>query len=110
LLAARREHRYISVLAVDPDKPERWYVSAASGPREAHGGGFSHSAIYFWEVSGTVATGSRTARLVPYALATLARGVLFAGLADGTLLRSDDRAESWDELHARPIRSSPSRR
>ena len=33
-----REHRYVWALAVDPDEPERWNVSAAAGPREADGG------------------------------------------------------------------------
>ena len=35
---------------------------------------------------------------MPYALATLPGGVVFAGLADGTLTRSDDRGENWEPL------------
>jgi len=41
---------------------------------------------------------------MPYALGALAGGVIFIGLADGTLMRSDDRGESWDELRARADR------
>jgi hypothetical protein len=37
---------------------------------------------------------------MPYALSALSGGVIFARLADGTLMRSDDRGESWDELRA----------
>ena len=35
---------------------------------------------------------------MPYALAAVASGVVFAGLSDGTLMRSGDRGESWERL------------
>ena len=41
-----------------------------------------------------------SARLHVYALATAAGG-LYAGLGDGTLLRSEDGGESWSELGER---------
>ncbi len=36
---AGRDARYVWALAVDPDDADRWYVSAAPGPGEAHGRG-----------------------------------------------------------------------
>ena len=93
-----REHRYVWALAVDPEDPERWYVSAAAGPREAHGGGPARAAIYRWEGEGPWRRIAGPLDSMPYALATLPRGVVFAGLADGTLMRSDDRGESWEPL------------
>jgi hypothetical protein len=97
------EHRYAWALAVDPEEN----VSAASGPRQAHGGGPADAAIYRWEGAGPWRSVAGPLDAMPYALATLAGGVILAGLADGTLMRSDDRGESWDELHARADRSRP---
>jgi photosystem II stability/assembly factor-like uncharacterized protein len=37
---------------------------------------------------------------MPYALAASAPDVVFAGLADGTLVASDNRGESWERLPA----------
>jgi alkanesulfonate monooxygenase SsuD/methylene tetrahydromethanopterin reductase-like flavin-dependent oxidoreductase (luciferase family) len=37
---------------VDPDDPDRWYVSAAHGPRQAHGGGPARAGLYRWEGAG----------------------------------------------------------
>jgi photosystem II stability/assembly factor-like uncharacterized protein len=95
------ERRYTWGLAVDPDDPDRWYVSAATGPGRAHRRGPSDAAVY-------VRQGDRSwERLdgglpdpldaLPYAL--LAEGgELFAGLADGSIYASDDRGNSWRAL------------
>src|SRR5829696_2353615 len=99
-----REHRYVWALAVDPEEPERWYVSAAPGPREAHRGGRAGAVIYRWEGAGPWRRVAGPLDAMPYALGALAGGLLFAGLADGTLMRSDDRGESWDQLRASPGR------
>src|SRR5215208_5540012 len=99
-----REHRYVWALAVDPDEPERWYVSAAAGPREAHGGGRADAAIYRWEGAGPWRRVAGPLDSMPYALAALPGGVILAGLADGTLMRSDERGRSWDRLRARADR------
>ena len=49
---AGRDRRYAWALAVDAADPDRWFVSAAPGPFEAHGSRPSDSAIYRWEGSG----------------------------------------------------------
>ena len=90
--------RYAWALAVDPDEPERWYVSAAAGPSEAHGGGPADAVIYRWEGAGPWRPVAGPLESMPYALGALAGGVVFGGLADGTLMRSDDRGETWHQL------------
>jgi photosystem II stability/assembly factor-like uncharacterized protein len=97
------EHRYVWGLAVDRDDPTMLYVSAAVGPRQAHGSGFSDAAIYRrssgrrWE-----AVADRLAKF-PYALVADPEtpGALYAGLGDGRILYSPDAGTSWDEV-ARP--------
>ncbi len=99
-----REHRYCWALAVDPDDPERWYVSAAHGPREAHGGGPARAGLYRWEGAGPwqrIEEGlPRPLDVMPYALVSTSGG-LFAGLADGTFFSSVDHGDSWQELPVR---------
>ena len=99
-----RAHRYCWALAVDPEEPERWYVSAAHGPRQAHGGGPAAAGLYRWEGAGPwEAIGAGLPQPIdsmPYALGSSSTG-LFAGLADGRLYRSADRGESWEELPER---------
>jgi photosystem II stability/assembly factor-like uncharacterized protein len=103
---AGRAHRYCWALAVDPEEPERWYVSAAHGPRQAHGGGPAAAGLYRWEGSGpweSIGAGlPQPIDSMPYALGSSSAG-LFAGLADGRLYHSADRGESWEEL---PVRLS----
>ena len=97
---AGRDRRYAWALAVDAADPDRWFVSAAPGPSQAHGNRSSDSAIYRWEGSGPwrVIEGPLDSHV--YALASGGSG-LFAGLGDGTLLQSDDGGESWSELGER---------
>lgn len=101
---AERERPYAWALAVDPADPERWFVSAAPGPFQAHRPGPSDSAIYRWEGAGPwrLVAGPLDAHV--YALAVGQRGELFAGLGDGTLLLSEDRGETWTELDERTDR------
>jgi hypothetical protein len=95
-LDAGRALGYCWALAVDPDDPDRWYVSAASGPRAAHSAERAHGALYRWD-------GDAWRELpvpgesMPYALAVVA-GELVCGMADGRLLHSFDRGEGWREL------------
>src|SRR5919201_800168 len=84
---AGRERRYAWALAVDPADPDRWFVSAAPGPFQAHGTRPSDSAIYRWEGSGPWQMIEGPLDSHVYALAT-GPGRLFAGLGDGTLLQS----------------------
>jgi hypothetical protein len=78
---------YCWALAVDPADPERWYVSAATGPGTAHAGARAHGRLYRRD-------GDRWQELalpsdaMPYALAT-ADGTLLVGMSDGRVLRSD---------------------
>jgi hypothetical protein len=95
---AGRDLGYCWALAVDPADPERWYVSAASGPRAAHSGDGARGRLYRfsdgWE---TLALPPDS---MPYALAAT-DGELLAGMADGRILRSGDRGESWHEIGVR---------
>jgi photosystem II stability/assembly factor-like uncharacterized protein len=96
MLDAGRELGYCWALAVDPDDPNRWYVSAARGPREAHSAGRAHGRLYRWD-GDTWRDLHVPGESMPYTLAALA-GELVCGMADGRLLRSPDRGESWQEL------------
>ena len=99
-----RAHRYCWALAVDPDDPDRWYVSAAHGPRQAHGGGAARAGLYRWEADGpweSIEAGlPRPLDSMPYALATSTDG-LFTGLADGRVFHSTDHGASWEQLSVR---------
>jgi photosystem II stability/assembly factor-like uncharacterized protein len=99
-----RAHRYCWALAVDTDDPDRWYVSAAHGPFQAHGGGPARAGLYRWEADGpwvSIEAGlPRPLDSMPYALASSTAG-LFVGLADGRLFHSTDRGASWEQLPVR---------
>jgi hypothetical protein len=95
---AGRELGYCWAVAVDPADPERWYVSAASGPRAAHSGDSARGRLYRWA--------DRWEELplpsdsMPYALATT-DGALLAGMSDGQILLSEDGGETWDDIGVR---------
>jgi ribosomal protein S18 acetylase RimI-like enzyme len=78
-----RELRYCWALAVDPAEPERWYVSAASGPRAAHAGERASGRLYRW--AGGWEALPLPGESMPYALAFSA-GELVVGMADGQVL------------------------
>jgi hypothetical protein len=90
-----RDRRYCWALAVDPTDPECWYVSAASGPGAAHRGRDAHGRLYRWS-GGSWTALALPDDTMPYALAITADR-LVAGMADGRLLASADRGESWEE-------------
>ena len=98
---AGRDRHYTWALAVDPDDPDRWYVSASTGPFAAHGRRPAEAAIYRWDGDGPwrPLDGGLQPPLasMPYAL-VFADELLVAGLADGTLLASDDRGDTWRAL------------
>jgi photosystem II stability/assembly factor-like uncharacterized protein len=104
------ERRYTWALAVDPADPDRWYVSAATGPFRAHSRGPSDAAVYVrqgedaWERLG----GGLPEPLdsLPYALVADGDGI-YAGLADGAIYASDNRGTSWQRL--RIAGAAPSR-
>jgi photosystem II stability/assembly factor-like uncharacterized protein len=96
-----RDRHYTWAVAVDPDDPETWFVSASPGPFKAHRVGTAEAVIYRrrgdepWEAL----RGGLPERLdaMPYAL-VFADGRLVAGLADGRLYASDDRGDTWAEV------------
>jgi hypothetical protein len=93
-----RDRHYTWSVAVDPDDPELWYVSASTGPFAAHGRRDPQARIYRrragepWQpLSGGL---PEPLPAMPYAL--VARdGRLFAGLADGQIWESGDQGDSW---------------
>ena len=98
------DRRYVWGLAVDSEDPSLVYASAASGPGRAHGGGFSDAAIYRRSDGGSWEALLGGLAAFPYALAAEpeAPGALYAGLGDGTLLRSPDAGASWGEVARTP--------
>jgi photosystem II stability/assembly factor-like uncharacterized protein len=98
------EHRYVWGLTTDRDDPALIYVSAAAGPRQAHGSGFSDAAIYRRSSGGRwEAVADRLAEF-PYALVADPEipGALYAGFGDGRILHSSDAGTSWNEVAQAP--------
>jgi photosystem II stability/assembly factor-like uncharacterized protein len=93
-----RDRHYTWSVAVDPEDPERWYVSASTGPYAAHGGRDPQARIYRrrgGEPWRALAGGlPEPLPAMPYALVAHG-GRVFAGLADGQIWESGDRGESW---------------
>jgi photosystem II stability/assembly factor-like uncharacterized protein len=95
-----RDRHYTWSVAVDPDDPELWYVSASTGPFAAHGGGDPQARIYRrrGDEPWRALAGGLPEPLPAMAYALVAGdGRLFAGLADGRLWESTDRGDSWRE-------------
>jgi hypothetical protein len=92
-----RDHDYTWSVAVDPDDPDLWYVSASTGPFAAHGGRDPQALIYRHREGRWHALGGGLPEplpAMPYALVA-ADGRLFAGLADGQIWESVDRGDTW---------------
>ena len=91
---------YVWGLAVDAEDPLLVYASAASGPGRAHGGGFSDAAIYRRVADGQWEPVLEGLAAFPYALCAdpEAAGELYAGFGDGTILRSQDPGDRWEEV------------
>jgi photosystem II stability/assembly factor-like uncharacterized protein len=99
-----RDRHYTWALALDPDDPDCWYVSASPGPRQAHADGNAQAVICRWRGAGPWQSlgGGLPQPLdsMPYALAS-AGGNLYAGLRDGRLYTGDDAGDSWHLLDLR---------
>jgi photosystem II stability/assembly factor-like uncharacterized protein len=93
-----RDRHYTWSVAVDPENPDLWFVSASSGPFAAHGRGDPQAHVYRRRNGGWDRLGSGLPDplpSMPYALvATLDR--LFAGLAGGELWQSRDHGDTWE--------------
>jgi photosystem II stability/assembly factor-like uncharacterized protein len=91
-------------LAADAEDPTLVYASAASGPGRAHGGGFSGAAIYRRVADGRWEAVLEGLAAFPYALSPdpEAPGTVYAGLGDGTILRSQDSGAGWEEIASVP--------
>jgi hypothetical protein len=99
-----RDRHYTWAVLPDPDDPDRWLVSASTGPYAAHGGRDAEARLYRragdepWEpVGGGFPDPSRA---MVYAL-TAAGGRLFAGLSDGAVHGTADRGATWQTLRLR---------
>jgi hypothetical protein len=96
-----RNRNYTWSVAVDPDDPDCWYVSASTGPYAAHGRRDPQARIYRrrdgqpWQPLGGGLPEPLPA--MPYALLATG-GRLFAGLADGQLGESHDCGDTWAPL------------
>jgi photosystem II stability/assembly factor-like uncharacterized protein len=93
-----RDRHYTWSVAVDPEDPEIWYVSASTGPYAAHGGRDPQALIFRrrgkdpWHAL----AGGLPDPLPAMAYALSARdGRLFAGLADGQIWESTNRGDTW---------------
>jgi len=95
------DRHYTWALAVDPDDPNLWYISASPGPWYAHSEGNAQAHICRWRGKGPwQALGGglpQPLNSMPYALASLS-GRLYAGLSDGTIYVSYDAGEGWKRL------------
>jgi photosystem II stability/assembly factor-like uncharacterized protein len=102
---AGRDRHYTWAVAVDPDDPDCWFVSASTGPFAAHGTGSAEAVLYRWRGAGPwepLADGlSPPLESMPYALAFV-DGALVAGLADGAVHASTDLGDSWAEVARAP--------
>jgi photosystem II stability/assembly factor-like uncharacterized protein len=97
-----RDRHYTWALAVDPDDADSWFVSASTGPFQAHRPDRSAEAyVYRWRGAGPwkPLDGGLDQPLdsMPYALA-FGAAALYAGLADGRLYASEDRGDTWKLL------------
>lgn len=100
-----RNHHYVWALAVDPDDPDTWYVSASRDAFDAHSGYFhgdhhANAKVYRWKAEGPwepLVGLSESTKVMPYSLA-ISNGHLFAGFADGSLRFSEDRGDTWQSI------------
>jgi photosystem II stability/assembly factor-like uncharacterized protein len=101
---AGRDRHYTWGLAVDPDDPDYWFVSASTGPRAAHSDRKAEAMIYRWRGNGPwqALSGGLPQPLdsFPYALTFVGKR-LYAGLGDGRIYTSQDGGDTWQRLELR---------
>ncbi|HEX7073039.1 MAG TPA: hypothetical protein VF226_03280 [Hyphomicrobiaceae bacterium] len=100
---AGRDRDYCWGLAVDPDDPDTWFISAAPGPGRAHNAQLAAEAvIYRWRGAGpweALEGGlpKQPLESMPRALATVP-GQVFAGFDDGQIYVSRNGGDNWRAL------------
>jgi hypothetical protein len=98
---AGRDRHYTWAVAVDPEDPDCWFVSASTGPFAAHGRGPAEAVLYRWRGAGPwepLAGGlPDPLESMPYALA-FTDALLAAALADGAVYVSHDRGDAWESV------------
>jgi photosystem II stability/assembly factor-like uncharacterized protein len=98
------DRHYAWAQAIDPADPDLWYVAVSRSPFAAHGNGDGEAHLYRSRGNGWSAVDgwgdAPELRRMPYALTVLPErpDTLLAGLRGGTLLFSDDAAETWSRL------------
>jgi photosystem II stability/assembly factor-like uncharacterized protein len=92
-----RDRNYTWAVATDPSDPERWWLTASTGPFAAHGGRDAQARIYRRVAEASWQPVHEPLTAMPYALAA-GNGRVFAGLADGRVLETADGGDSWSEL------------
>ncbi len=100
---AGRDRHYTWALAVDPNDPDCWFISACPGPGYAHNPrGNAQAYIYRWRGNGPwqpLGGGlPQPLKNFPYALVSVP-GQLCAGLNDGRIYVSHDLGDSWQSLN-----------
>jgi photosystem II stability/assembly factor-like uncharacterized protein len=101
-----RDRHYTWSVAVDPEEPDLWYVSASTSPFKAHGRGDPEARVYrranrAWQALAGGLPDPLPA--MPYALVA-DDGRLLAALANGELWESADRGDTW---HRSGLRGAP---
>jgi hypothetical protein len=96
--------RYVWGLAINPRNPDVRLVSAAPGPREAHGSQTGEAAIYprvgnaSWEVIHDGLPPPKGTRAYVLATCEAEPGPFYAAGRDGNVYRSADARISWEQL------------
>jgi hypothetical protein len=95
-----RDRDYCWGLAVAPDQPDTWFVSASPGARHAHGDRPADAGLFIRRDGGRWRRAEeglpRPLDDMPYALAA-AGGFVACGLRSGRLFVSDDLGARWRE-------------
>lgn len=97
-----RDRHYTWALALEPDDPDTWYISATFSARHAHGG--QNAEAHLYRATGAAGPWQPCGPGFPRSLASMPYGLvraddnLFAGMADGHIYVSNDRAASWRAL------------
>jgi hypothetical protein len=92
-----RDRHYTWAVAPDPVDPDRWWISASTGPYAAHGRGSAEARLYRWSGDGPWEALTGELDSMPYALLAV-DGLLLAGYKDGRLAESRDGGDSWRDV------------